>query len=1137
MSSEGSNGMPGWLAIAAITLCLMATASAYTMDDYLQLDKVEVGWNDGCAYYTAMNPSLDRLDVKDNNMLSVKEWKHVKGAASNERWEILTTSVATKSEWVSAWECHESVRKNDTVEECTDNGYYKSVDEYSKEWKPLAGSLDMMPLGRYSVRMCADIERDMTTAIISDHIPSFMGYDYAKYAWFNSTFGYSYDVNCTNPYPYQIDYPTCRVTLNASSNFDFNYSWTDLNGTIVVCTNVTDSSTYEAPHVARIIDPVGISVIDFSPGYIPASTTLGCKLYTNETTPYNRSSWIDAYPVMAGADGSFSEDNTTWTYTGSGLDTNDGDLTFTGIARNVDVRVQKAVTLLAENWTLEMWQDATSYGASSAWCIGAAADAAANCQTYEGSGDNMLLMFDPTGNMNYYRIHDNAAGLLQNFSAPYDGADRWYVFKRYGTKNNMSTYTDSLLTSQSLYLEYLGQAITGLNTLTVFSSKNSGHAPTVTGNIDDVRLMNYEPIMVSPANLEAQPAAPSLDINVTFGNASYETQNLTAMINLSAGSTGNILDFNMSFHFNNTEIYALAVTGITQKEYLINTSMVLPLVASGTAMRYDVYANATVNLLATTSQVNETSDGNITVLEHYTESSYPVSGTANMTVEERTNYTMEYPAVFGTANVSLDSYSYLLDYCVDTWARAASNWTNTTICYAGLATSSPNYFEIRPSHYQLSGSAGGSDGRLVRTDYHMNRSYTISFSLTPESTSTKTILANGSLMKQDHYIWLVDENNGTSNPITSAAPHTFLDHEFYDEVITTNSLNITVGYAALEVRTPDGTEKIYNVTYTNLSYAWLKMYPNNLDGNIKFFGFEEFQKAGYGTRRRIYAEHMTLSSEYSETNYLLDAYTPGAASILLTVSGYPTAHYVKVYKKEGFNYNRLDDRYLTATYQAYAFLIMDGYYKMEAYDSEGNLLASEDDMQVDCSLSCRLALGDVGGNVTDYDMLDYNVGCYYNITYSQYNSTFGDLQPVSGNIYCLITENPTNSTFNMEMLVNNVTFCNWSGTEYLICDVNVTEVNIFSVTVNLGGVEYVVVQGSYNAPLGTVFNNDASIIWVLGTIAMMTFLWHNIIVASVILFVSFGVGYSLQIIPLGVGVVGMLIGVAMFAIGLFKRSS
>lgn len=620
---------------------------------------------------------------------------------------------------------------------------------------------------------------------------------------------------------------------------------------------------------------------------------------------------------------------------------------------------------------------------------------------------------------------------------------------------------------------------------------------------------------------------------VSLANANEtEIRAITATI---TGQPLNITDYNITINYNNTLVLSYSATGINQLSVANTTNVVSPLVNSNpTNIPWNVSVAVTIN--GTT--VNSSLAGNQAVSVWYDIATYNMSHSSSQTIEEQSITNIAIPGRPGNAtqDVTYNSYNYFLDKCDDIWARAATNATNTTTCNPLLLSiNNMSLFTRLPSHRQEQATIGGSNGSLVQTNYFLTRSMNLSFNQTPESTSAKTISASNSSLNNDTYIWLVNAANGFPYPITSAGVGTLINSSIFDE--TSNASITADSYAgALQVRFADGTNKSYNIGYSSTANTTIKVFPTI--GSFKIFRYEEFLKASYTTRRMIYADFLSFNTTYNHSIYLLSFSNPGAVSVEIIIAGFPTASFVRVYKLSGFSNLHLDDRYLDNNFQTFGIYIQDAFYTVYVYDSEGNLLASQGNMQVDCSISCRLVISGTNLNTTIFNPFNYLIRCDNIVDYGGANDSLRNKTPSSGYVNCTILENPGNYTFTLRNIVNQSVICtNTTINASMTCAFNVTQNNIWQVLTSVNNQTYVVAAGSFMPPNQIIFGKDGAILWILASVAMTLFLWNNMIMAGIFLAAFISAGNVVNIVPNELAMVGALAGILIFAGGIFKRKA
>lgn len=178
------------LFVVILLAVMVAPSFALTANDYMKLTNTEVDVDHSCSYYTIYNPTLtDKTGVTAPTVISTTSKS---GRISDSSWEIYTQ--LSRNVWQPNIVCtiigYEDT-KNETkvpIEDCVDKG--KNITVNYNAYVPITSKLDIKAGSDYKVRFCANhsfVVKDKTLRISIDHIPSFSGYTYSNYAWWNAS--------------------------------------------------------------------------------------------------------------------------------------------------------------------------------------------------------------------------------------------------------------------------------------------------------------------------------------------------------------------------------------------------------------------------------------------------------------------------------------------------------------------------------------------------------------------------------------------------------------------------------------------------------------------------------------------------------------------------------------------------------------------------------------------------------------------------------------------------------------------------------------------------------------------------------------------------------------------------------------
>lgn len=472
-------------------------------------------------------------------------------------------------------------------------------------------------------------------------------------------------------------------------------------------------------------------------------------------------------------------------------------------------------------------------------------------------------------------------------------------------------------------------------------------------------------------------AAADTDLNET------EDGNITATLHAVDGWIG---DYNITVYYNNTLILNVSETAPALTATVVKKApYTAPLVASDTAIAYNVSMEA-----VTTDGNHSTANtsGTNTAYAYYNDS-FTLTKAATYTLEAKNNFTVAVLARPAKASADANvSYTYSLAACQLHYANGTE--VNAT-CGGSISAANITTFSILPSHRK-------TDGVIYESKW-LNRTYALSFSKGPESTSSKTLddLQNASL---EYFVWITDYANGTINGTANISTIMNASFVLEETLAATNASSAVLSYSAYF---SDGYQKNFTLAFSGaLENVTVNAYPDAYVANLS--SFEQYLKAGYTTRTRFLTYASTvLDTKQDVTIYFLSNANASYALIYVIDNGESvggaTVRIMKYYP-ESSAYVVVDEQMTNSGGLATTYIDAEAYYKFTVFDGGGTqLYTSVGPEKFDCSGTCQITLNIGTGGTIDYVSPYKTANCRGN---NATNSIIFDYSDVTG-----LTENVT----------------------------------------------------------------------------------------------------------------------------------
>ena len=189
--------MRKYLGLTIVFFIIFFIPSVSAINTNLRFLYSDIGFDYACSYYQIENERTSDLPQQLLKDIDNDRITEVIGSISNGVWEYAYDEVYYVD--VPYEDCTPYQDKNGTNYNCIIN--YKKEPRIKETWieknNPTMNKMEIKPQGVGLVRFCANINREYTPngwVISIDHVPRFDNVIYDRFAWWNSTFIYRYQI-------------------------------------------------------------------------------------------------------------------------------------------------------------------------------------------------------------------------------------------------------------------------------------------------------------------------------------------------------------------------------------------------------------------------------------------------------------------------------------------------------------------------------------------------------------------------------------------------------------------------------------------------------------------------------------------------------------------------------------------------------------------------------------------------------------------------------------------------------------------------------------------------------------------------------------------------------------------------------
>lgn len=435
-------------------------------------------------------------------------------------------------------------------------------------------------------------------------------------------------------------------------------------------------------------------------------------------------------------------------------------------------------------------------------------------------------------------------------------------------------------------------------------------------------------------------------------NTAFETEEKTMAVDLPT-APDTITAYDLDVYYNHTLVYTQSETGISESTLSWDFPVVAPLVeTNNTEIPYEVWLNYTAG---SGYELNTT--GTQTVDLWYFSGNYSMPWGYSVEASRALNVTLPTKPDSAPADVTYYSHSYNSSNCTKWYANGSSSIYD---CTSYVTDTNITRITFSPTHFKENG--------LIYINHWINRSWSISFNATEESTSSKTFTGNDYNASREYFVWLVNSTNGTINgTLANANIQNIYNYTFKNELTFTQ---IELDGMTFEATTyfPDEESKNFSFSIADINYTTLRGYPSFYTANISTT--EVFSEEDYTTRSRFTSFlSKSFSTQQNITIYMLPTTSATYGIISVTNAGAAVGgariHILKQIVGTG-TLAEIDTKITNTDGQAGAYIQHDAYYKFVVYNDEGELLYYSNDLeQFVCPSTCSITLDISTFNASD----------------------------------------------------------------------------------------------------------------------------------------------------------------------------
>lgn len=452
-----------------------------------------------------------------------------------------------------------------------------------------------------------------------------------------------------------------------------------------------------------------------------------------------------------------------------------------------------------------------------------------------------------------------------------------------------------------------------------------------------------------------------LEVTTDLTGTTYDCWDFSANHYIIITTTSSYLFFEEAMNWHNSSI-------TTFNNTISTLSAIAPLVpTSSTNIPWNVTVTA---LLSNGTVLTNSSAGNQRVDEWYNISTLTRTRALPYAVEGNNSIIIGLPALPSHASTAPTylNYSYTLPIC----QYFFGNGTDVNATCPSQPTGNLTIFGIPATH------ASTSTGYIFMDNWG-NRSYNLTFSATPESTSRKNFSSVFNATRE-YFAWVV---NSTGQPINGSLNLSYIYNVTFFDEITLAAISIDSAAQTFTTHFPDGTLKNFTIGYSGsgtVQNASVRGYPNFYTANMS--SFEVYSKASYATRSKFMMHSpMSFGAESDASVYLLplNASAYGIINVLNAGSPVSSAYVqiLKYYATSGL-YTNIDQKITNSNGQAGGYYAIDAFYKFAVYDSAGNTLYTSPlpTQFVYVSSAYQVTIDISNASATDYTLPNVAMTCY-----------------------------------------------------------------------------------------------------------------------------------------------------------------